>query len=182
MACGLRRGEILGLQWNDIEGDQLSVRRTLTYRGGKPAWSTPKTARGRRVVVVPKDAMQVLSEHRDRQGAERLAAGVLYNDQGLVFADEIGGITTPAAFHHHWIRLQERAGVPRQRLHDMRHLHVSLLVQRGLDPRSIADRVGHSDPAFTLRRYSHLFEAQRRQAAVSLTTLLAHSQSEHKSN
>ena len=59
------------------------------------------------------------------------------------------------------------------RLHDLRDLHVSLLVKHGLDPRTIADRIGHSDPAFTLRQYSHAFEEQRQAAAVGLMDLLA---------
>jgi integrase len=76
------------------------------------------------------------------------------------------------ALHHVWRRLQARAGVPRVRLHDLRHLHVSLLVQRGVDPRTIADRIGHADATFTIRRYSHVFEHHRRLAAIPLTDLL----------
>ena len=73
---------------------------------------------------------------------------------------------------HAWNRMQEMAGVRHVRLHDLRHLPASLLVREGLDVRTVADRIGHSDPAFTLRVYSHMFEEQRAAAAVSLTKLL----------
>lgn len=175
MATGLRRGEILGLRWDDLVGNALHIRRTLTTRGGKPVWSTPKTAKGERLVIVPADALAVLEEHRRRQAEERYlirGLGEPWADDTLVFANTRGDVTTPTAFQHHWKRLQEKANVPEARLHDLRHLHVSLLVQQGFDPRTIADRVGHADASFTLRRYAHMFEQQRKAAAVDLEKLL----------
>ena len=97
--------------------------------------------------------------------AERLAAKVPWPDIDLVFPSEIGTPLTPSFFQSVWSRLQVKAGVPKARLHDMRHLHVSLLIKKGFDPRTVADRVGHSDPAFTLRKYSHMFEEHRQVAA-----------------
>jgi integrase len=172
MAAGLRRGEALGLYWGDLSGDRLHIRRSLTTAGGKPIWSTPKTERGARVVVLPSDALAVLGEHRQRQQAEREAAGELWAESDLMFTSELGQVVTPAAMHHHWLKLQAAAGVPQLRPHDMRHLHVSLLIKRGLDVRTIADRIGHSDPAFTLRRYGHMFDEHRSAAAVNLSDLL----------
>lgn len=175
MATGLRRGEILGLRWEDLDGNTLHIRRTLTTRGGQPVWSTPKTAEGERLVVVRGDALQVLEEHRQRQRDEMTlvrTSGGFWRDDSLMFPNARGQVTTPTAFQHHWKRLQEKAKVPEARLHDLRHLHVSLLVREGFDPRTIADRVGHADASFTLRRYSRMFEEQRRAAAVDLGTLL----------
>jgi integrase len=172
MAAGLRRGEVLGLYWSDLRGDRLHIRRSLTTAGGKPVWSTPKTARGARIVVLPADALAVLVEHRARQQAERTAAGELWTESDLMFTNEVGEPVTPVAMHHHWVKLQKAAGVPQLRPHDMRHLHVSLLIKRGLDVRTIADRIGHSDPAFTLRRYGHMFDEYRQAAAVNLSDLL----------
>lgn len=175
MATGLRRGEILGLRWDDLVGNALHIRRTLTTRGGKPVWSTPKTAKGERLVVVPADALRVLEDHRVQCRKEATlirGSGGVWHDDSLMFPNTRGEVTTPTAFQHHWKRLQAKAGVPEARLHDLRHFHVSLLVQEGFDPRTIADRVGHADASFTLRRYSHMFEQQRRAAAVDLGELL----------
>jgi integrase len=175
MAAGLRRGEALGLYWSDLKGDRLRIKRSLTTMGGKPVWSEPKTRRGNRTVVLPADALTVLKEHRQRQQAERQAAGEFWAESELMFTNEIGQAVTPAAMHHHWLKLQAAAGVPQLRPHDMRHLHVSLLIKRGLDVRTIADRIGHCDPAFTLRRYGHMFDEHRPAGAVNLSDLLGSS-------
>lgn len=133
-------------------------------------------------MTVPEDALQILAAHKERQNAERAYAHAAWQASDLVFTDEVGDVVTPVAFNHHWTRMwtrmQEAAGVRHVRLHDLRHLHVSLLVREGLDPRTIADRIGHSDPAFTLRRYSHVFEEQRAARAVNLTQLLRPSSDE----
>jgi len=85
----------------------------------------------------------------------------------------VGTPLYPRNFTRVWYSLLDKAGVTKVRLHDLRDLHVSLLVKHGLDPRTIADRIGHSDPAFTLRQYSHAFEEQRQAAAVGLMDLLS---------
>lgn len=92
-----------------------------------------------------------------------------------MFTNEIGAPFTPTAMYHHRLRLLDKAEVPHMQPHDMRHLHVSLLIKRGLDVRTIADRIGHSDPAFTLRRYGHMFDEYRQAGAVNLTELLGSS-------
>lgn len=175
MATGLRRGEILGLRWSDLDGDTLHIRRTYTQQRGKPFYSTPKTASGERLVVVPADALAVLEAHRGRMAAEAAeleAKGGTWIIPDLMFPNAEGKETPPVSFNHAWVKLQQAAKVPHARLHDLRHLHVSLLVRQGFDPRTIADRVGHADASFTLRRYSHMFEKQRKAAAVDLGQLL----------
>ena len=164
MATGLRCGELLGLQWGDLKGNVLHVRRTLLTRSGQPTYSTPKTERGVRRVVLAADVLSLLEAHRESAPAQHSAAPM--------FTSEAGTLLNARNVTRVWHALQLTAGVPRARLHDARHLHVSLLVKQGLDPRTIADRVGHTDPSFTLRKYSHMFEEQRSAAAISLTDLL----------
>lgn len=172
MATGLRRGEVLGLDWNDLVDGRLHVQRTVGITRKKLTVSTPKTSRGVRVVTLPDDALEVLVSHKHRQDAEKAHAGAAWLPGDRMFTDEVGGQLTPMVLTHSWNRMQKTAGVHHVRLHDLRHLHVSLLVRKGLDPRTIADRIGHADPSFTMRRYSHMFEEQRAAAAVNLTQLL----------
>ena len=172
MSTGLRRGELLGLRWDDVQGDMLRVEQSLSLVKNKPTLSLPKTERSIRRVALSLDIIALLAEHRERQAAERVYLGGAWTETGLVFTSEVGTALHPRNFERTWYTLLARAGVTKIRMHDLRHLHVSLLVKEGFDPRTIADRVGHTDPAFTMRRYSHMFEDQRRRAAVSLDELL----------
>jgi integrase len=174
LVTGMRRGEVLGLQWDDIRGDVLYVRRSYTVSNGKPLMSTPKTEKGIRRVILSDDTLHVLRLHQERQAAEKAyCEGIgLRWDGGMVFTTEIGTPIHPRNFQRTWDKLQEVAGVPHIRLHDARHLHASLLIRQGFDPRAVADRLGHSDPSFTLRTYSHAFEERRQAMAIGLSDLL----------
>ena len=201
MATGMRRGELLGLHWQDVKGNTIHVCQQLTVVRGEFVFSTPKTDRGSRRIKVTQDVLDVLSEHRKRQAAERRE---LSADFDLVFTTTVGTPIHPRNFERDWKKLQQatrekwladleslketveasdavsakirklKSGklFPTLRLHDLRHMHVSLLVRKGLDPQAIADRVGHSDAAFTLRRYSHMFDEHRERSAISLPELL----------
>lgn len=180
MATGLRCGELLGLHWSDIKGNVLHIRHNLVHirakdgqKGQLLIQDTPKTPSGVRRVVISSDVLDVLKGHRQRQESERAFLGEAWQESGLVFVSEVGTPLYPRNFTRVWYGLLDKAGVTKVRLHDLRDLHVSLLVKHGLDPRTIADRIGHSDPAFTLRQYSHAFEEQRQAAAVGLMDLLS---------
>jgi integrase len=172
ITTGLRRGELLGLRWQDIRGDVLRIEQALTLVGNMPVLSTPKTQRGARWVSIAPDVTEVLKRHGERQRAEQEYLGEAWEECGLVFTSEVGTPIHPRNFFRTWTALQKSAGLPKARIHDLRHLHISLLVWRGFDAKTIADRVGHTDPAFTYRRYAHLFEEQRRAAAASMDDLL----------
>lgn len=180
LTTGMRHGEVLGLRWQDVEGDVLTVwQSVVNVKGARYEVSTPKTRRGVRRVALDPDTLDVLREHRAKQDAEREYLGDAWEDSGHVFTNELGGVLFPRNFDRVWYALQEQAGVTRVRFHDLRHLHVSLLVvERGLDARTVADRVGHTDPSFTLKRYSHMFEKQRKAATVSLKELLGEGEEE----
>ena len=172
MATGLRRGELLGLRWEDVQDGTIRIEQALTLVDNKPTFSAPKTERGTRYVAVSEDVIEVLAQHRARQEKERAKLGEAWEENGLVFTTQLGTSIHPRSFERTWYQLLKKAKVPKIRLHDLRHLHVSLLVKEGLDPRTIADRVGHTDPSFTLRRYSHMFEEQRKRAAINLRGLI----------
>ncbi len=178
LTTGLRHGEVLGLRWQDVEGDTLHVRQSLINLRGMYAISTPKTLRGVRRVVLDAETLAVLETRRALQEAEKRKAGgewgapsPEYDD--LIFTTEGGGPIHPRNFDRTWYALQDAAQVRRIRFHDLRHMHVSLLHKAGVELRAIADRVGHTDPSFTLKRYAHVLDDRRRAAAIPLSQLLA---------
>lgn len=173
MATGLRRGELLGLRWKDVEGSLLHVRQAFVKVGGKLMLSTPKTRKGFRAVALSPDVLEVLRLHRQRQEAEQAALGVYWPKTDLVFVSEVGTPLNPDNLKRVRNDLMDKAGVPRVRLHDLRHLHASVAIKGGMDAKVLADRLGHSRASFTLDRYTHLFESQRAQSAVDLTGWLS---------
>lgn len=172
LSTGLRRGELLGLRWQDVQGDSLWAKQQLVVSKGEYVFKPTKTERSTRRVAVSPDVVAVLEQHLERQQVERAFLGGAWPDTGLVFVSEVGTPIHPRNFDRTWKKLKKKANVPHIRLHDLRHFHISLLVKQGFDPRAVADRVGHTDPAFTLRRYSHMFDEQRSAMAISITDLL----------
>jgi len=173
LTTGLRRGELLGLRWEDIGVDGLHVRQTVTLVGKQPHVGPTKTAKSRRFVTLPPDAIAVLEQHRIAQATARRLLGSSWQCPELVFPSEIGTVMHPRNFHRAWRTALRNAGIAHANIHAMRHLHISLLIMQGVDPKTVSERAGHSSTAFTLDRYGHVFLQQRRGAAFSLDKLLA---------
>ena len=190
LMTGMRRGEVLGLQWADIdfERSRLTVRHNLVevhgdgvsgkQQAGKPTVSsiqvklqTPKTAASRRTVALSPGTLSKLHEHQAQQERERTAAAEAWQGGGYVFASELGGPTNPNYFYDQFKKLARGEGLPEIRFHDLRHTAASLMIRRGVNPKVVSDRLGHTDPAFTLRVYTHLYDEQREEAAFDLTDL-----------
>lgn len=177
LTTGLRKGELLGLKWEDIQDGAVHVVRTVSTRSGRVVESEPKSRSSRRVVTIDPKTVEILSRHREAQGRE-LAVLDIKVVPTRVFTNELGETLDGSNVSKVWHRLQKEAGVPRARLHDARHMHMSMLIGHGVDVRTIADRAGHADPVLTLRQYSHALEARRRQAAIPLGVLLGCDDSE----
>jgi len=172
MSTGLRCGKLLGLEWGDLKGTTLHVNRSLVKVGSKLVISTPKTKKGHRRVELSPDVLVVLEEHRRKQDGERRFLGEAWPDSGLMFPSTVGTYIQPCNLSRTWHKLQEKAGVFRVRLHDLRHLHASVAIKEGMDPKVLADRLGHARASFTLDVYTHLFEEQRASSAVSIASLI----------
>ncbi|MCI0855162.1 MAG: site-specific integrase [Chloroflexi bacterium] len=177
LALGMRQGETLGLTWEDIdlEGGTLSVRRTLQRI--KRAWvfSEPKTARSRRTIPLPEPVARALREHRSRQLEERLRAGPAWEGEtwgDLAFPDEIG--RPLSAFHviRRFKALQELAGLPPMRYHDLRHGAASLMAAQGVPPRVAMELLGHSNIQTTLMIYTHVTQDDQREASDKVSAAI----------
>jgi integrase len=127
---------------------------------------TPKTTKSRRVIYLDETTVSVLRAHRKRQREDQLAAGPDWDGAGgLVFADEFGGAVRPEWFSKEFGRLVLASGVPRIRLHDVRHTYATLALKAGVHPKVVSERLGHSTIAITLDLYSHVTPGMARGAA-----------------
>lgn len=165
---GMRRGEVIGVRWKDIDLDsgQLAIVQTLTDVNGRLTMSTPKTTRSRRVIYLDDTTVAVLRQHRKRQREDQLAAGPDWAVTGdLAFTDEFGLPIRPEWFSKEFGRLVAASGVPRIRLHDVRHTYATLALKAGVHAKVVSERLGHSSIAITLDLYSHVTPGMARGAA-----------------
>jgi integrase len=173
LARGLRRGEVCGLKWEDIDLDAGTLRivRTRILVDSTPAESAPKTAAGRRTIKLDVHLLSLLRRHRSRQAAEKLAAGSGYQDDGWLFADELGRPYHPDSLSD-WFDDRVRAlGLRRIRLHDCRHTAASLMLGRGVPVHVVAEILGH-DPKVTWSTYAHVIPGMGEQAGAALSARL----------
>ncbi len=174
---GLRRGELAGLQWHDLDLDRgrLYVRRSIKsgVNGGWVA-GPPKTHQNR-VVALDDFTVAVLREHRSRAENRAEQAGVTIAPAGYVLTFDPSGAEPlkPDSLGQAFGRLCRHAGVEGLTLHSLRHFSASMLIASGRDVRTIAGRLGHSDASTTLRVYAHMVEGRDQDAADYLGSLLA---------
>lgn len=171
---GMRRGEALGLRWHDVdfEGGRVSVVQTIIQIGTAVSISEPKTRRGRRAISLDPATVAVLREHRHRMLQERLLVGPDFNDLDLVFHRPDGGWLRPDAVSETFLRRGRRYDVPRLTLQGLRHTWATLALERGVHPRVVQERLGHSTIAITLGIYSHVSPTLHDEAAQLVADLV----------
>ena len=166
---GMRRGELLGPRWQDLDLDRerLSVSQTVVTVGREIQFSTPKTRSGRRVVAIDSLTVEALRQHRLKQSEERLALGRgRASEDGLVFCHGDGSPLHPNALTQMFKRLVKSSGVRRIRFHDLRHSWAPLALAAGAHVKVVQEQLGHSTSAITLDVYSHSLPAMRDDAAA----------------
>ena len=171
---GMRRGEVVGLRWVDVDLDRgvVSVVHTITTVHGRPVESTPKTAKSRRRVSLDATSVAVLRLHRAAQREQRLQLGPGWADHGLVFCQYDGSPLHPDYVTRRFRTLVEETGLPRIRLHDLRHTYATLALQAGVHPKVVSERLGHATVGITLDLYSHVAPSLDQQAAEVVAGLL----------
>lgn len=180
VTCGLRFGELLGLKWEDVdlEGRRLTVKNQLRWLPGpegkaEPCLIPPKTQKSRRTVPLPDIAVFALKRHKTEQAKERLRAGEVWQDWGLVFTTEIGTPLDPSNVRNRsFYPLLEKAGLPRIRFHDLRHTCATLLLSQGVHPKLVQEQLGHSEISMTLDTYSHVIGPMMDEVARTMDNLL----------
>ena len=171
---GLRRGEILGLSWGnvDLDDEVIRVRESLEETKTGLRFKAPKSKAGIRDVTLPAIVSDVLVAQRKRLLERRFALGQgKLSDTDLVFPTLDGSPQSPDSFGSAWGKLAKKLGLGVS-FHGLRHTHASQLIDAGLDVVTIAKRLGHASPAITLNVYAHLFRKDDRKAADAINAAL----------
>jgi len=156
---GMRRGEVLGLRWSDVDFDnaRLRVQQTLTSVEYQLVFGEPKTSRGRRSVPFDPTTLAVLRQHRARQNETRLLMGSDWrNKMDLVMVKPDGSPVHPDTVSDTFDRRVRACGLPKIRLHDLRHTWATLALEANIPVKVVSEVLGHNSPAFTLDVYSHV--------------------------
>lgn len=167
-SLGLRHGEALGLQWQDIDlaAGTLEIRRAVVSRSGTPDVSLPKTSGSYRTLYLPADLKAVLLAQR----ADLQARGLGVSPTAWVFPSATGGMLSQHNVRRVWKRILSATGMPPEtRIHDLRGAFLSRLIESGADPRTTADLAGHSDPRMTLKVYAYSRAERRKEALLAST-------------
>lgn len=194
---GMRRGELLGLRWKDVNLKQgyITITQSLVRSGGKLVFQPPKTKLSNRTIGISSQVVESLKFHRKKQQDAMKDADKSYNkEHGLVFCNELGEPICPRGFTRHYERIIERANkkieiegkknewkpedIEKKKLkkisfHGLRHTFATLCLQQGTDPRTIQEALGHHKVAFTLDVYSGVTAQMKQEATDKIGSLLA---------
>lgn len=171
LGTGMRRGEICGLQWGDVDldGAVLKVERSLEETDEGLRLKAPKSRHGRRPIALPPSVVETLRGHRVQQAQLRLQLGLGRPEPAdFVFAELNGDPIPPERISRQWRRAADGLGLLRVNFHALRHTHASALIAAGLDLVSISRRLGHASPTITLNVYSHKFRSTDAAAAQAI--------------
>lgn len=174
LMTGMRRGELLALRWQDVNLDagMLSVRRTVSRGKDGIVFGEPKTAKGKRRIELDSGCVEALRAHRKEQLKRRLMFGPAWEDTDLVFERGTGEVLHPNVLGSRFQTLVKAVGLPRIRLHDLRHTAATLMLENGAHPKIVQERLGHSDISMTLNRYSHVMPGMQRDVADRLAAAI----------
>jgi integrase len=180
-ATGMRRGELLGLRWSDVHLDtgRLEITQALNVVGYTTSFSRLKTKTSRRCITLDATTVEHLAAWRSEQ-ADAMAAAGLTNKLGLVFTGSDGGLLHPHLASQAFARAHRKLAVTPIRMHDLRHTHASLLLRDRVPIKVVSERLGHSNPAFTMTTYQHVLPGCRR-TPLGPSPLSSPAQSRHPS-
>jgi integrase len=173
---GMRRGELLGLRWSDVDFEhrRVSVRQQLVRAGDKIGFGKPKSKKGIRNIALDPATVEVLRRYRAWQLDKcRMPLGPAYKtDLDLVFARGDGTAHDVDVITHQFKSAVKRTKVKEIRFHDLRHSHASHLLAKGVHPKVVQERLGHSSITITMDRYSHVIPSMDEEAASKVAAIV----------
>jgi len=178
---GMRRSELLGLRWRDVDLVlcEAHVSRSLhQLQTGEIVIRPPKSKQGLRTVDLPLSATLLLQDYKDKQTAQRATEGTQLSKDDLIFSDVEGKPLLPNTVTHAWVKLVRRAGLKGVRLHDCRHSHASIMLKQGTHPKVVQERLGHASIQVTIDIYSHVAPGIQKAAAENFDKLVSPKQAD----
>jgi integrase len=171
---GLRRGEALGLRWEDVDldGGTIFVHRQRTIAKGRVVVHEVKTGHSRRRIALDPETVAALRRHRVRQLEERLAANVAWQDTGAVFVQLDGRELHPKVVSNWFTAHVKASGLPTIRPHDVRHSYATIALTGGVPITVVSRRLGHASVSITLDVYSHVLPTDDTEAAAKVAELI----------
>jgi integrase len=172
----LRQGELIALRWSDLDWETgvLSVQRQIQrIRGQGLVTTEPKSKKSRRSIALGTSTLDTLRRHRQLLRTQARLAGDAWQPNDLIFPSTIGTPIEPRNLYRHFRRLLDRAGLPAIRFHDLRHTSATLLLECGVHPKVVQERLGHSSINLTLDTYSHVAPHMQRRAADLIEAQIA---------
>lgn len=171
---GMRRSELAGADRDllDLNNGTLELAETRIVVDGKAEDSDGKTESARRTISLDPLTVSYLREHLAMLDDERKAFGITYQNHGKLMCHPDGTPLHPDTITRRFNKLVNRAGVPRIRLHDVRHTYATLSLDAGIDPKIVSDRIGHANMAYTLTIYTHRSTGRDKTAAEKVASLI----------
>jgi integrase len=172
---GMRESELLGLKWADLDWNtrHLQVKRQIQrIPGGGLSFAPPKTEAGRRVIDLSHGAIKKLRTQIERVNLNRQIAGDKWQENDLIFPTRIGTTMHPTSMYKDFKALLKQASLPNIRFHDLRHTTATIMLQQGVHPKIVQERLGHADISMTLNTYSHVLPSMQEEAAEKLDEIL----------
>lgn len=174
-STGVRRSELLGLRWKDVDLRAATATMRQTLLAGEDGYRLErdqKSVSSARTLHLDERVVATLRALKAAQADARCAAGTAWHNHDLVFPQPDGSWWNPPAISLAFGRAVKRAGVPRIRLHDLRHTHATLLLAAGVNPKVVSERLGHSSVAFTLDTNAHVMPGMQPEAAELFMNLV----------
>lgn len=175
LAAGLRRGELLGLEWKrvDFTKGQIEISTTVVLTRKGPLIKGTKSRSSRRVVTLPKSMMAELASYREQQLKDKQDSGDMWTEEirEWVFCNAKGGHMYPSSPTNRWSKFTKKHNFKYIRLHDLRHTSASILIAQGEHAKVISKRLGHSDISVTMNTYGHVFETANRSAGDKMESI-----------
>ena len=177
LTCGMRRGEILGLKWDNInfEKNILVVKNNLQLFNGTIKLTVPKTDKSARTIALLPSTIKILKEHKKNQLKQKLLHSSEYNDENFVCCWEDGRPIRPDYITQTFKKIIRHGNFLDVSFHDLRHTHATLQLLKGVNPKIVSERLGHSRINMTLDTYSHVLPEMQQQAVEKLAEIFKYS-------